>query len=267
MTHRLRRPEQDGDLLIAFLVTAAAAAAVVLPLPPLIRATVVIPFVFVLPGYALVSALFARATLPPADRLAFVVGGSVAAVVVAGLVISVSPGGAQTPSWLFAICGITTIALVIARVRRSRIRRKQGAQARSPAVSSGMLLGMHRRDAAVVAASMIVVASSVVLGRVILAEPDSAVPEQLWLVPPEVGARSDILLGVRADHDGGDYDVTVSGGGGQLDSFELSLGPGETWQTTLDLTSTEVEDPIVARLFEAGSPTELRFVVLRPSPT
>ncbi|MBX0322130.1 DUF1616 domain-containing protein [Halomicroarcula sp. F13] len=89
-----------------------------------------IPFVLLVPGYALVSAVFPRAgeTAPGATartswlaRLGLSVGGSVVAVAVVGGVLEFTVWGFQRPAVVAGLCLVTLGATAVAWARRRRV--------------------------------------------------------------------------------------------------------------------------------------------------
>jgi uncharacterized membrane protein len=129
MTETRGRRGRRADLVVA-LVTAALAAVVVFSPAGEFRPLAVvvgIPFVLLVPGYALVSAVFPRAgeTGPlPGDgtswlgRLGLSVGGSVVAVGVVGGVLDFSVWGFSRDAVVAGLCVWTLVATAVAWYRR-----------------------------------------------------------------------------------------------------------------------------------------------------
>jgi hypothetical protein len=56
----------------------------------------------------------------------------------------------------------------------------------------------------------------------------------------------------------------ISVAGDVFGEYDPVLDPQETWQTMVTFPAEVRAQPIVARLYESGSETEARFVVLQP---
>ena len=62
----------------------------------------------------------------------------------------------------------------------------------------------------------------------------------------------------------GETSVVISVAGDVFGEYDPVLAPQETWQTMVQFPAAVRAQPIVARLYEPGSETESRFVVLQP---
>lgn len=92
--------------------------------PPLsqtpLRALLGIVFVFLAPGYVLVSALFPADELSSIERLALSIGLSICIVVLIGLGLNYTPWGIRLGPILFSLSAFTLVFTVICAWRRSR---------------------------------------------------------------------------------------------------------------------------------------------------
>jgi Protein of unknown function (DUF1616) len=250
---RGRRIVPYPDLLLIALIGIAAVVAVVLNLPVVLRLVLALPLVFFVPGYALVSALFPARPLPALERLLISVGASFAITILAGLVVA-RVFGLSATSWTVTLALFGVVGAGLAWLRRTRSSDTRPTL-QLPAIST--------RDALPVAVAALAAIAIVVGTRMIAAQQEAPPPAQLWLVPVADGSF-DARLGVRAGPAGGTYAVQLTSAGVAVEQFDISLAPGETWETVVDLTAEERQRPIVGRLYEGGSELELRFVVLQP---
>jgi hypothetical protein len=250
----VRAVVDQRDLLAAALVTGAAVASVVLDFPAPIRTVFVVPLVLFLPGYAIVSAFFPGLVIPAVERILLAIGVSLAAATLVGLALAASPIGLGAVQWSLAL-GIPTLAIVFVAWFR-RIRRGLVGPgfnfARMPWIGGLMVL-----------VAALIVANVVIGTRMNANQNQSPPPIQLWMVP--VNERpNEVLLGVRAGASAGAYRLVISAAGDPIHEFDISLGAEETWEQRVTFTSDLRDLPIVARLYEGESTTEIRFVVLQP---
>ena len=256
---RSLRRHPDRDLAAAATLTMAAVAAVVLPIPVSVRAVVIAVFVLSVPGYAVVQVLGGGAHTEPAEQALLSIGTSLGIAIAGGLLLSLTPAGIQASTWMWFLGGASLVAIVIAWLRR------KAGPSRAP-MGPSSVPPLRRMDVVGLGAAIVVALGSVTFGRAALAEPDAAIPHQLWIVPnPE--DRESFVVGMQADLAGGDYTVRVASADVVLEEFALSLAPGETWQTAMPLDAASGGGPIVATLRTQASTSDSRRVVLYPSAT
>ena len=93
-----------------------------------LRVALGVPLVFLLPGYALVSALFpaadetVSATSSVSRRLVLAFGASVTLLPIVGVVYAVSPLPFETEPVTGALAGVTVLLVIVGMVRRWRLR-------------------------------------------------------------------------------------------------------------------------------------------------
>ncbi len=108
-----------NDLLFVALYTLIGFITVVIKPPiPLLRVILTLPLVLLLPGYALVAAIFPRRLPCPTERLVMTLALSVASTAIAGLLLNYTASGLTDWTWLVTLPGITWGACLIAAVRR-----------------------------------------------------------------------------------------------------------------------------------------------------
>ncbi|MGH9422140.1 MAG: hypothetical protein ACRD3J_19340, partial [Thermoanaerobaculia bacterium] len=91
---------------------------------------------------------------------------------------------------------------------------------------------------------------------------DKPAPDQLWMVP--AGPSGEVRLGMRAGPGGGNYAIRLSSAGDVIQSFELTLAEGETWERLVVVPAQDLQLALVARLYSGTDGAELRFVFLQP---
>ncbi len=121
MVERINKaiPKNDLILVVAFVVISV----VIITVPPLnatpIRAVVVFPLMFFLPGYSLVSVLFPRKDeLDTIERIALSIGLSISVVVFIGLALNFTPWGIRLGPILLVLSTFTLIGTAVSAVRR-----------------------------------------------------------------------------------------------------------------------------------------------------
>jgi uncharacterized membrane protein len=108
-----------NDLLFVALYTLVGFLSVIVKLPiPLLHVIFTLPLVLILPGYALVAAVFPRRLPRPIERLVMTLTLSLASTAVVGLLLNWSAPGLTDWAWLVVLPGITWGACLIAALRR-----------------------------------------------------------------------------------------------------------------------------------------------------
>jgi hypothetical protein len=246
-----RRLLDQRDLLIVTLYLFAAAATVFGPVP-VVRAVAVIPLVLLIPGYTLVGVLFPALVVPTVERLLLSIALSVGITIVLGLFLAFTGIGLTPLSWLIGLLAISLVGLIVAAWRRVRYG------IAGPAIR---IATMPRMGALAVLVSALVIGNVVLGSRIVAGDQQGHPPLQLWMIPIEPASAQ---LGIHADDSGGQYRVVISVAGDVFGEYDPVLDPQETWQTMVQFPAEVRAQPIVARLYEAGSETEARFVVLQP---
>src|SRR5258708_16677585 len=114
------RHSASVDLYLTIGLTLAAwVIAALLPLGDPLRTLLVLPFLLVLPGYALTAALFPN-QIGLAERLLLTLALSISVTVVSGLLLNLTAWGLQGTTWIVWLGGITIAACMLALARRQR---------------------------------------------------------------------------------------------------------------------------------------------------
>lgn len=218
---------RDLDLAVAALAALACAAWTGVPG---LRIGAGLILVLVLPGYALSTLLVpdgpgARGKISSLLwRAMWSAGLSLAAAVLGGLLLNLTPAGLTELTWTISIAGLTVLAAMASAWRRRRsvshVARVAGRPRWTPATR---LIAGYALAAVVIAGSAIGLAAASSGWR------DSPGFAQLWLVPGH-GAT----LGVRSGYDAAQtFHVVLRNGAKAMGTWDFSLGAGQTWQRTI----------------------------------
>jgi uncharacterized membrane protein/LysM repeat protein len=253
------------DLVIA-TACALATVAVVLLVPSLesIRIVLGLPFVFLFPGYVLVTALYPRKEdLDPIERAALSVGLSIAIVPLIGLALNYSPWGIRLNPILAFVSLFIVMGAGAAMYRRQALPPEEAFAINVP------LPRWSQVSLARVASALIVVLCLIGFGAAVAflatSRGSSESFTEFYILGPdgraegypqtlELGDSLTVILGV-VNHEGDDaaYEVeaTVDGQvGGLIDS--LRLEDGERW-----------ERPIALVPKQAGNSQKVEFLLYK----
>ena len=239
--------------MLLSLLALAAVLAVVFNLHPVARLILALPLVLFAPGYVLNQAVLPAKPLGPIERGLVGVAASIVVTILLGLVLAGIGVPLNPNSWTVALAMFTIVGSAVAWFRLGHKR--------SPAPIDE-LPAMRARDAIPMLVALVGVIAIVIGTRVIAANNEASVAEQLWLLPASDGSLN-ARLGMRASDDGGSYVIRLTSAGEVLEEFPLQLDPAQVWQQDVIFDAEQRDQPIVGRLYVQGNDTELRFVVLQ----
>ncbi len=207
-----------------------------------------LPFVLLLPGYAILAALYpSKSGIGPVGRLTLSIGLSIAVVPMVAAVLNYTTWGIDLTPVAVSLSAVIGMGVAVAGYRRRRLSRdkvfsvlpgRMGRPARAIDILQGLAVGVALLG---VGAAMIVVAFT---------RGDSGATEFYVLGPSgvagdypsaaTVGEKSVVTLGiVNRDGEGRTYRIAVIiDGEGTRDIDGLVLGDGERWEEPVDLTPT-----------------------------
>jgi len=248
----MQRPSSD---LLAVMIIAALSAglALVLPADSMVRLICALPLVLFLPGYAIAAALFPPRSLGVPERLLFSLGLSVIATALAGLALNLTPWGLQTSTWAIALAAIVLLAGTIAWRRRK-------PAAAITAVPVDTQFNLRLRDGLLLGLAILVTGTAIGLTRLPVAPNGVAGYTSLWMIPANSSDSTDFRLGFNSsEFTETRYRLQVRMGDQVVQAWpELSLKPGEAWETTIGLHSNQVvSGTIVADLYRLDDPTTI----------
>ena len=212
--------------------------------------------VFILPGYALLAALFPRDMLDAPQKLLLVPGLSLIVAIMGGLLLNLTPWGLQAASWALLLGGLTLA--VGMGVFLSRRWKAPGPGGSRPSITRARLILSPRRAAPLVLAALLTV--GVVGGeRAEAARQQTPDFTQLWLLPATGGDRTRVRVGIHSVWSTPTrYALAIRSGGRVLRAWPaIALKPGGTWEGTAPVSPSDRPD-MRADLFLLGAPAASR---------
>jgi len=242
-------------LMVATLAILAAEATFSAINAPFVLPLLTLPLVFLLPGYALTSALFPKSALGFPETLTFSLGLSLAADIIGGLVINLTPQGLSAVPWTVFLCGVTLGGCAVAALNRpQRLEPMPSPSGVGLSVGQTVLLGL----------SIVVVACALMLVRDQSAQPSTRFTE-LWAQPDSAMGQNVFDVGVRnSESQNMEYELEIKVGGNLVyQSSSIALSPGETLEKIIIL-QIPVNQDVQAFLYRMDDPGKMyREVVLR----
>jgi hypothetical protein len=225
---------------------ACVAVVLIVPWAP-IQVFAALPLCFLLPGYAIVSLLFAGLELPRAQRLVFSLASSVAALALGVLLLNYVPGGIREITWAIFIVLLICGCCRGAALRRPRPKRRR----REPR------LRLRRRDLALLT-------SGLALGAIAVALAQTAVPAKkaegftaLWMLPAKEGGASLRVGALSSEQHQEAYVLHVSGAGPRPKVSQFRLEPGEERVFRVPVSGARPGTRVTASLYRAAQPEKL----------
>jgi hypothetical protein len=251
---------QSIDLFVVIVVAGLSAMlALVMPTNSIVRLICALPLVFFLPGYAISAALLPMNSLGNVEQLLISLGLSVSATALSGLILNLTPWGLQSTTWAITLAVIVVLTSAIAWLRRKTDTKIMTAKI-------GMNFNLRLRDGLFLGMAVLVTGAAIGLTRLPVAPNGIAGYTQLWMITPNPNNTNDFRLGLTsAEFTDTRYRLQVSIDGQVVKEWpELSLKPGETWETAISLPSGQFgSGPIIADLYKLDNPETLyRHVTL-----
>lgn len=237
------------DLKITLIGTVLAIALTLIPrLHPFVVILFALPLVFVLPGYALVAALFPQKSLGGVETLTLSLGLSFAVTIAGGLVLNATAWGLTPIAWTIFLGGVTLGSVAVAWRRRAAATLARAFRFSLRAESVGAC----------------VLSALIVIGALMLASASaqnaSAPFTQVWVQPT---TRAALEIGVgNFETRAMTYRLRVEMDAQSVYEAEFTLAASETHVKWIELDAQDVE--LRARLYRADAPLEVyREVVWR----
>ena len=207
-------------------------------------------FVLFLPGWAISAAVFPGREFGFPERLALATGFSIAAAILSGLVLHLTPWGLQTGIWVILLAGITVIAGAAAwRKRRS-----------SPIPTGSRTVGLKPIQLGLIALAVLVVGMAVSVAR----QPTPAASFEgytsLWIFPVRLEDSYALQVGVSSmEFEEVAYRLELQLGGRVIEEFpQIALSPGESTEVVARLDEDQVGDgPVEAMLYRLDTQGEI----------
>jgi len=239
------------DLLLVVVLALVAGVVVALNGPAWLRSVLTLSLIFILPGYALIAALFPSQEPDTSARLLMMIALSLALAAVGGLALHFTGLGLQSTTWTFLLMGIIFVGSVVAIVRRRQL----------PApISLGQPISLKPVQLLLIAGAFGLVVAAVSISRSGALSQQQTGFSQLWMTPAIVAPTNDPTVKIGITNEEGisvRYGLSILGNDNEvLASWDdIDLGPGDHWQTnfTLPVTIPPLER-LEARLYRADAP-------------
>ncbi len=236
------------DLLVVMSVAVVATALAFIPIGWIpLRIALAIPLVLFLPGYALTAALFPTRALDLAERLAFILGLSLAGTVLGGVALNLTPWGLEARSWAILLSSVTLGAGVVALVRR-----RGYPEANACPVS----IGINVRQAILFGLAVLIAVTAVGVASVGASRQQSSRFTQLWILSANQADRDAVQLGIRSmERTHVTYRLVLTTGGTIIEEWPaIDIAPGGEWETTVILPAAQPGiSPVEASLYRLDS--------------
>jgi Protein of unknown function (DUF1616) len=242
-------PVRSIDLLLTIFGALIAVVVALITEAGALATIVLVPLVFVLPGYALSAALFPPRTIGNDLRLVLTVVLSLSVIALGGLALHLV-AVLERGTFVGLLAAVTLAATAFALKGRQGRWNDRPPRSRPPYPSIAVALALA---AAIGLAGVAIAIASAGAHRQI----DEARFSSLWLVP-QGGTRvppdePPVLVGI-ANQEGKpvEYRLTVRQAGREIGTWKMRLGDGREWETTLPAEQLNPGETLVASLHRFG---------------
>jgi uncharacterized membrane protein len=261
----------QADVAATALVAVLACGAAASGAPP--AAMIVLGITLMAaPGY-LLGQLLAGSRTSGLERVAVMTGLALAVPVLGGLLLYAAGVPLHRPGWLGLLAGVTLAAdtALFARRRAAAAGRASRPATQVPTIPPGLAAPARpgpawrasRWHVAVFAVAVLVAAGAVGLAVVGAARQPQPGFTQLWLSPQRPGAHT-LSLGVTNDQGRTtSYRLVLRRAGRVIDTWNVTLGGGRTWQRSVPFTGRQTMAAALYRLPDLMHP--YRYVSVGPS--
>lgn len=213
------------------------------------EAALLLPFVLVVPGFAIAAALFPPGTLDRSDRVVYSFVFSISAAALGGLALQVAIG-LSAGAWMGLLLAIALGAGIVA-VRR-------GGLPFAPWPSLRIEPGGALSALALLAALALAGGSIAIAARGVRDQQAAQAFASLWATPVKVTRSSTVRtapLSVGVWNHGGpsSYRLSVSSHGREIESLPVRVGPDQRWQRTLPPPVTAQTGSLSITLYRGSS--------------
>ena len=233
--------------------------------PAVLRIVFGLALALVLPGYALIQALFNRAFAPSA-RFMLSIGLSLIITVLGAFLLHFTPAGLRADSWGVLLGTITLVGCLVAYMRQFNLEGYAGsADNKDSGVSVDEVMSAPLRWPKVPQMALFGVAGFAVVAAIIIASIGAQYPQaelvNLWIKRAERASDSGrIQIGVdNVNSSAIAYRVKVQRGDFVMREWpELEVATGSTWIGTIELTANPPgTGPLEALLYRADNPQQI----------
>lgn len=215
-----------------------------------------LPMVLMLPGYAVVAALFPRRTLGKVELVVLSLGLSLAIAVLGGFALNWTPSGLRSGPWAVLLSGVTLGGCIVGLARQREQAMPYIERLRTERLSVGLTL----RQALLGGLAVLIVGGAFAISTAGVAQQQRAQPfTQLWILPASVAqAKSAVHIGIRNMEQttmAYTLDLTVDGKVAAVWPT-IQLRSGEQWEATFVLPAADQTSArrLEALLYRADTP-------------
>jgi uncharacterized membrane protein len=245
-------PRRDLALVVVAALAACLAAALLPSSLAGLRAPLCLPLVLLLPGYALVSAIFRPGELRTAELITLSIAVSIAATLIVALALDALSVRLTATPWM----GVLTVLTLVAAARGTARGHSRSLVFRR--------IPVGRAQAGAFAVGLALLAGAATLGFTPLHAPKGTRgTSALWLLPAPAGLQSVCVGVINEQLHTTSYEVTVRGSGNPVRLGPIVLAPGRSWSRELVVGGphTPVKHAFLRR---TADPSDVyRSVVLR----
>lgn len=245
------------DLALTSGLATLALLLVLTGLPRSLIMPLTIPLVLVLPGYAMLTALFPHPELDRPTRLLLSVSLSVTLTVLIGLVINRLPLGLRTGPWAITLWFVTIAGAIIALLRRmfARPLDLQVQKAGLGLVTVWQGLRMDMRQLGLVGVAVLISGAALLLAQYEAQRQPPTNTMQLWLLPAAEEKHGTLKVGLASIGSAqGAFKLLISRDGVTLRQWSLTIKPGERWEEQVYVAPGLITQAIDAQLYRADEP-------------
>lgn len=237
------------DLKLVLVATfIGAAVALFVPWEPA-QVLAAVPLCLLLPGYAIVSLLFAGRELSRAQLLVFSLACSFAALALGVLLLNYMPGGIRKATW-----AVYLVILICACCRGAAMRRRRPVPGRD---FRHLGLRLRRRDLALLASGLLIGAFAIVLAQTAVPAEKAEGFAALWMLPAKEPAGS-LRVGVlSSEQKEKAFVLRVVGLSERPLDRRFRLEPGEERVFRVPVRAGRPRGRVTASLYKAAQPEEL----------
>ena len=249
--------------IVGVLVVPALDLVVVEPAVPFLGLVLGLPLVLILPGYALIAAVFPDRPPELPQRLLFTVGLSLSVTILGGYLLNLLPWGLRTETWVALLGGVSLAGFAVALLRRRNYPHRAASLSGAP----HLRLHLGGRQWLLLGLAALNATGAIVVARVGAEEAPDTRFTQLWILQGNGSEKNEAQIGVsNQEQTAVHFRLVVEIGVTRVAEWSsLVLQPGEKWETRVALPASQpTTDTVKATLYRNDAPDAIyRKVILR----
>lgn len=222
----------NKDIFVAVIIAVLNVLWALLPnRSSVISIILVLPLVFVVPGYMLTQGLFHNRSLDVPRQLVFSIGFSFVIDIFSGFLLNLLPTGLRALSWATLLALLTTAFSLLVFYLRKRTTFKRASVPR---------LHFTIKDSVLLGFASLIVCFAVLYSVISAIQQPRPGFTQLWMTPQvQAGKGCAVQVGMQNfETTSTAYRITVTTNGKQLTSWpSIILAPQQKWQQVLPIIS------------------------------